>query len=199
MDSQYLIPAKKRGELRLSPFLCSLRILLHCEPMLPVPSRSMPRFFRPTDVLPPARYRGFTLIELIMVIVIVGILAVFVAPRFFDANVFRSRGFADQVQASLRYAQKAAIAQRRFVCATFAVDSVTLSTGPTAACGTNLQSPTGEASYVINAPANTEFAGGVAPADFSFDALGRPSAGQVINVTGATNAITIEAETGYVH
>ena len=49
--------------------------------------------------------RGFTLIELIMVMVVVGILAVFVAPRFFDANVFKSRGFADQVQATLRYAQ----------------------------------------------------------------------------------------------
>ena len=52
---------------------------------------------------------GFTLIELIMVMVIVGILAVFVVPRFFDANVFQSRGFADQVQATLRYAQKEAI------------------------------------------------------------------------------------------
>jgi MSHA pilin protein MshC len=147
---------------------------------------------------PPSLFqRGFTLIELIMVMVIVGILAVFVVPRFFDADIFRSRGFADQVQASLRYAQKIAIAQRRFVCATFTVDSVTLTTGPTAACGTDLQSPTGEASYVINAPVNTAFA--AVPAAFNFDALGRPSAGQVINVTGATNAITIEAETGYVH
>jgi len=32
--------------------------------------------------------RGFTLIELVMVMVVVGILAVFVAPRFFDANIF---------------------------------------------------------------------------------------------------------------
>lgn len=144
----------------------------------------------------PQRQRGFTLIELIMVMVIVGILAIFVAPRMFDANVFRSRGFSDQVQASLRYAQKVAIAQRRFVCATFTANSITLTTGATAACGTPLQSPTGAASYVVNAPANTTFVG--VPAAFSFDALGRPSAGQSLTVTGET-AITVEAETGYVH
>lgn len=136
-----------------------------------------------------------------MVMVIVGILATFVAPRFFDADIFRSRGFADQVQASLRYAQKVAIAQRRNVCASFTVNSVTLTiasaAGAASPCDPPLQSPTGEASYVINAPANTTFA--AVPAAFSFDALGKPSAGQVINVTGVTNAITIQAETGYVH
>ena len=51
---------------------------------------------RPVDAFPllSVRQRGFTLIELIMVMVIVGILAVFVAPRFFDAGLFRSRGFS---------------------------------------------------------------------------------------------------------
>lgn len=163
----------------------------------------------------PKRQRGFTLIELIMVMVIVGILAVFVAPRFFDADIFRSRGFSDQVQASLRYAQKAAIAQRRFVCAAFTANSVTLTTGATAACGTPLQSPTGEASYAVTAPGSIAFS--PTPAGLSFDCLGRPravgnpaatcnagnivdvlTAAQVVQVQGAST-ITVEAETGYVH
>jgi MSHA pilin protein MshC len=157
----------------------------------------MPSPFRRIEAPSLQLQRGFTMVELIMVIVIAGILAAVAAPRFFEVDVFRSRGFADEVKASLRYAQKIAIAQRRFVCVAFTADRVTLTTGPTAACGTALQSPTGDASYVINAPANTEFA--AVPEGFNFNALGRPSAGQVINVTGATNAITIEAETGYVH
>ena len=137
------------------------------------------------------------MIELVMTMVVVGILAAIAVPRFFDADVFRSRGFADQVVASLRYAQKAAVAQRRFVCVAFTANSVTLTTGPTVACGTALQSPAGDLAYVVTAPANTTFA--AVPAAFSFNALGVPSLAQVINVTGATNAITIEAETGYVH
>ncbi len=103
--------------------------------------------------------RGFTLVEMIMVIVIAGILAAVVAPRFFDNTVFQSRGFADQVQASLRYAQKVAIAQHRNVCVTFtlpAPSTITLRiaslNGAASACDTNLMAPTGGA-YVITAPA----------------------------------------------
>ena len=142
--------------------------------------------------------RGFTLVELIMAIAIIGILAVFVAPRFYDVKVYQSRGFADQVQASLRYAQKIAIAQHRFVCAAFTANSITLTTGVTNACGTPLVSQTGGASYVINAPSGIAFA--ATPANFSFDALGRPTnAPQTIAINGAANSITIETETGYVH
>lgn len=149
---------------------------------------------------------GFTLIELIMTIVIVGILAVVVAPRFFDNNVFQSRGFADQVQASLRYAQKIAIAQRRNVCVTFtlpAPSTVTLRiaslAGAGSPCNTDLISPTGDPAYVITAPAGIAFA--ALPTDFNFDGLGRPnpSALPTITIVGASNSITIEDETGYVH
>jgi MSHA pilin protein MshC len=141
--------------------------------------------------------QGFTLIELIMTMVIIGILAVFVAPRFFDVNVFKSRGFADQVQASLRYAQKEAIAQHRVVCVAFTGNSITLTIGANATCGTPLLSPTGGA-YVVSAPSGITFAG--VPTGFSFNALGQPTnAPQTIYINGATNGITIEAETGYVH
>lgn len=143
------------------------------------------------------RLAGFTLVEMVMTLVIVGILAVIVAPRLFDTNVFQSRGFADQVQASLRYAQKVAIAQRRYTCAAFTGSSITITTGPTPACGTPMASPTGDASYVINAPSGITFA--VIPTNFSFSASGAPTVSQTINVNGAANSITIEAETGYVH
>lgn len=149
------------------------------------------------------RVAGFTLVELVMTIVIVGILAAVVAPRFFDNNMFQSRGFADQVQASLRYAQKVAIAQRRNVCVAFTANSVTLTiasvAGTGGACDTALQSPAGDTAYVVAAPAGVTFT--AVPAGFTFNALGAPSfaAPLVINIAGTANAITVEAGTGYVH
>ena len=148
---------------------------------------------------------SFTLVELIMTMVIIGILAAVAAPRFFNNNVFQSRGFADQVQATLRYAQKEAIAHRRNVCVTFtlpAPSTITLRiatlAGAASACDANLIAPTGGA-YGITAPPGIAFA--ALPAAFSFDALGRPNpnALQTLTIVGATNPIAIEAETGYVH
>lgn len=141
---------------------------------------------------------GFTLIELITVMVIVGILAVAAAPRMFDANAFKSRGFADQVQATLRYAQKIAIAQRRNVCVAVAATSITLTIanapGTASACAAPLPLPTGGNS--ITAPTNITFTS--PPSSFIFDGLGSSTA-QTIKVLGVTNAIVVEAETGYVH
>jgi len=133
-----------------------------------------------------------------MTIVILGIIAVVAIPRFLDNKAFQARGFADQVQASLRYAQKVAIAQHRFACVAFTVNSISLSTGTTVACGTPMASLSNTGNYVISAPAGINF---TAATSFSFNALGSPSpsGAQTITISGASNAIIIEAETGYVH
>jgi len=64
--------------------------------------------------------RGFSMVELISVIVISGILAAIAAPKFFNNDAFESRGFYDQVLSTLRYAQQEAVAQHRNVCVTIA-------------------------------------------------------------------------------
>ena len=69
---------------------------------------------------------GFTLTELVVVIVIVAILAVFAASRF-SSQSFNTRGFTDQTLAMLRYAQKTAVSQRRTVCVSISGNVISLS------------------------------------------------------------------------
>jgi MSHA pilin protein MshC len=154
--------------------------------------------------------RGFTLIELIMVIVMLGVLAMVAAPKIFNSNDFNARGFHDETLALLRYAQKVAIAQRRTVCVSFPTDhsaSLTLASVPaTFDCATSvaLSGPTSDAAS-ITAKSGVTYSAPL-PSAFNFDGLGQPitSTGlamttQTIQVNNAAKSITVETVTGYVH
>lgn len=81
---------------------------------------------------------GFTLVELVLVIVLVGILAFTALPRMESGQLFRQMAFRDQVVATLRHAQKTAVSHRRLVCADLSGNQVNLSVAANfgdAACG----------------------------------------------------------------
>jgi len=139
--------------------------------------------------------RGFTMVELITVMVIAGVLASFALPYFTDRAKFNSRGFHDQVISTLRYAQKAAIAQNRFICVAFTANSIAVNYGNDNTCASGvLASPSGTPYPIENS--NISVASTQNP--LWFDALGKPQASAVITVQN-TAPITIELETGYVH
>lgn len=143
---------------------------------------------------------GFTLVELIVTMILVGILAIAVIPRFADRSGFDARGFRDGTLSVLRYAQKSAVAQRRQVCVTFGAGSVSLRIASVwgGACNTNLSGPDGSAPYSIAAPAASGFV--TQPANFSFLPSGTASASQTINVTGMpASPINVVAATGHVY
>lgn len=54
--------------------------------------------------------RGFTLVELVTLITILGIISVSALPKLFNYSVFQERGFFDEALNALRYAQKLAVA-----------------------------------------------------------------------------------------
>ncbi len=153
--------------------------------------------------------QGFTLVELIMILLLAAILAVAVSGRF-TGRELDDRGFHDGTLAYLRFAQKSAIAQRRTVCVTFGANTVALRMVSTVAsydcttATTALRGPRGEPSALLLASTGVSYV--AVPADFSFDSLGRPvsSTGvplgaQSFQVSGSGLIITVESGTGYVH
>lgn len=152
--------------------------------------------------------RGFTLIELIMVIVILGALAVFAAPRIFSTNDFKARGFHDASLSLLRYAQKTAIAQRRTVCVTFTTNNASLriaSAATATACDTDLVGPRGDTPGTVTNKPSATYAS--IPVEVRFDGLGQPldssgaaiTTGRTITVPDSGKVITIEPATGYAY
>lgn len=149
------------------------------------------------------RQRGFTLVELVMTMIIIGILAVVALPRFDLLGGFDEIGYRDQVKATLEYARKAAVAQRRSVRVTLAGNGLTIDIqrqtpeGEGTASWAALSLP-GTSTNQITAPGAVTLTG---PATLTFDPLGRPAAtSYTYMVTGDSSAtITVEAETGYVH
>ena len=148
------------------------------------------------------------MVELVVTIVIIGILAAVVAPRFLSKSTFDSRGFFDRAQSVVRYAQKLAIAQRRTVYVCVSIDRINVSTTANDnACGSLAADPTG---VIGTTGPNDGLLHAVAPAgvalaptvNFNFNGLGQPSNAGLLQIDFSDDPsrhIFVEAETGYVH
>ena len=147
------------------------------------------------------RLFGFSLIELIVVILLISILAAFVAPKL-NLGAFKETGFVQQTTAAIRYAQKQAIGSGCDVNVSITSSGCTLQWNGTPAglgCpGTDITNPaTGLNDFCNNSsPESTSDL----PTTIRFDNIGRPTsiAGDLSLVLGA-RTITIEPETGFSH
>lgn len=156
--------------------------------------------------------RGFTLIELIMVMVIITVLSVSVMPRFFDNSTYLYRTFYNQSLSAAQYAKTMAVGSG---CAVrFTIDSSGFNLKGDNNC-LNLSSPSytadvwypgeGQWSYVSSAlPSGMSVSPASAVIDFTAD--GRAFSGGSLLTTQSitlstseiTRVISIDGETAYV-
>ena len=135
---------------------------------------------------------GFTLIELVLVIVLLGILSAVIAPNLTLSGV-DGRNFFDYTLTRIRFAQKLAIAQHRDVYVCIGANSAAI--GFATGCSPAASDPGG-----VPPPPSTAVS--MTPLEFSFGAQGQVAAQHEITVTvdnGDSYKMCVENNTGYVH
>ncbi|MCQ4297058.1 type II secretion system GspH family protein [Pseudomonas stutzeri] len=145
---------------------------------------------------------GFTVVELILVLMIVGVLAAVVGPRFFDRQVFDERLYFEQSLTAVRYAQKLALSSGCSIRAR--VDNGGYSLSYASACGAV------PAGALVSNPSGVSYAAGLPSGvsvqqalDVTFNSRGCVAAGsacgsgsQIGRVGGFS--LAIHADTGFV-
>jgi MSHA pilin protein MshC len=169
---------------------------------------------------------GFTLVELIVVMVVIGLLGAVAAPRFMERKGFDAVSYTDQARGLIRYGQKLAIAQNRNVYVRLDGASAALCYDAATACAQPVLSPSGSnsgssATRQACAASTTWACEGVpsgltmtSHARFYFDPSGKPFLATdgasavlstfttqtvVVSGDGLPHNILITTETGYVH
>lgn len=158
----------------------------------------------------PRRTAGFTMVELITVLILTGILAALAVPRLIGSGDNAAQVFGDQLVSGLRLAQKSAQAHRRLVCATLSARALTLRmAAANPATGTPLCANTmGNAPDSDFSTSNTGVSASFPNAalyfqpngDITSDAAGTTLFAGAITVNGGAAARTIQVNgsTGYV-
>jgi MSHA pilin protein MshC len=127
--------------------------------------------------------RGFTIIELIMVVVLIGILAVSVVPKFMDTSAISLLGGAAMAVADIRYTQELAMGTHTSKTITFTTNDTFYTVN----------------SQTMNLPSRVSISSGET---FTFNSLGEPTTGGgssvEIQAGSSTKTITVESYTGRV-
>lgn len=158
-----------------------------------------------TTIRSTRRLAAFTLVEVLVVVMIMGIAAALVVPQLLNAGSMTIQAASRMVMSDVLYAQNEAIARQTERRVVFDVDNNSYAVADDS--GTTLSVPWMPSGYAIDFDADKRFAGVTLTAvDFggtstlAFDELGAPTAGGTIELSANTNQyrITVSAFTGRV-
>ncbi|MCP4188421.1 MAG: type II secretion system protein [Gammaproteobacteria bacterium] len=150
-----------------------------------------------------SHFSGFSLIELVVVMLLLGILSLFAMGRLFDQNQFAARGFFDDMVTAVRFAQKLAVSTGCEVQVLITSTSYQLrqSSSCTAGDFTNLvPNPANRANDYLNNDMPDGYS--LSSATILFNWLGVPSSGvdTVVTFSGGSTPLsfTVYGQTGLV-
>ena len=147
--------------------------------------------------------KGYTIVEVLLVVVILAIIGTLAGPRFFDNTSFDERAYYDELVSALRYAQKIAVASGCPVRVTIASTSYALAQ----------QSPLaghcdpGDATFPVAVRLSTgEAVSGTAPANVSaapaitivYNALGQTNLAASQSIAVGSRLLQVQADSGLV-
>ena len=137
---------------------------------------------------------GFTIVELIVVILLVGIISIFMLPRFFNNAVFAERRTIDELISAIRYTQQLSMSRGENHRLQVNINNYVYQRSNGGAW-TTIRNPDGSTGNAypdnINLTATT----------VTFNQLGQPvpNTAPAQTITVGSQLITIEVDTGYAH
>ena len=151
---------------------------------------------------------GFTLIELVVVLLVAGLLSAMVVVRFGGADTFDEIGFSQELASAARYAQKLAVASRcpvRFSLSSATQyvlnqpDAVAAGTCANNFAGAVSHPASGQPPYAGTAPAGVLMSvPGSFPMQLVFDTQGGVNTASDVTIQVGASTVTILADSGRV-
>ena len=138
---------------------------------------------------------GFTIVELVVILLLIGILSAVALPKFFNLEDYKNRAAFDEISGAVRYAQKLAVASGCEVQVDLSSGSYALQQHSNDCTSGGFVTITG---HVITSHSISGVSFSSIPSSFIFDAMGRSDSDVSVVIDGGSLSFDVIAETGYV-